>query len=142
MGNYLSYVNLFNRSVISDSPWGDLDMDVFTLHNRRNFPEILNLMGPSVRTFSIVRNPVDLFESLYSYFNLKHFYGVDLKGFVNILRENHTSHTMQKRRLDYIGRNQLAWDLGFDPILFDLSPHSEEITCHMSPHSEKNHQIR
>ena len=127
VGNYLSTVDLFNRSALSTAPWGKLEMDVFTLHNRWNFPEVVNLMGPSVRTFSIVRNPVDLFESLYSYSNLKNFYGVDLKGFVNILRENRTSETLQKRHLGYIGRNQLAWDFGFDPKHFDLPLNADEI---------------
>lgn len=84
-------------------------------------------MGPSVRTFSIVRNPIDLFESLFSYLNLKILYGVELKGFVRILQENRTSDTLQKRLFGQMGRNQLAWDLGFDPIHFDLPLDSDEI---------------
>jgi len=126
-GNYLSSVDLFNRSILFDLPWGKLDMDVFTLHNRWNFPEVVNLMGPSVRTFSIVRNPVDLFESSYSYYHLYKCYGVNLKGFVNILRENRTSEILQKRHGDKIGRNQLAWDMGFNPKHFDFPPDSDEI---------------
>jgi len=102
-------------------------MDVFTLHNRWNYKEVVDLMGQSVLTFSIVRNPVDLFESLYSYMNLQNSYGVDLKGFVRLLRENRTSDILLKRHNGYLGGNQLSWDFGLDPINYDLSPDSKEI---------------
>lgn len=149
-GHYLSTVKLFNRSIISGAAWDRLEMDVFTLHNRWNYAEVVNLMGPSVRTFSIVRHPVDLFESLYSYMDLKGFYGVDLKGFARLLRENRTRNMMRnnkERKFGYFGRNQLSWDLGIDPIVYDLPPESNQIQKLIAKLDQEfelvqNHQIR
>lgn len=107
-------------------------MDVFTLHNRWNYAEVVKLMGQSVRTFSIVRKPVDLFESLYSYMALNGTFGVDLKGFVRLLRENRTSDILQNRRAGYLGRNQLSWDFGFDPVVYDWPPDSKVIQRHIT----------
>ena len=126
-GAYLSILNLFNRNVTSDTPWAALAMDVFTLHNRWNYEEVIGLMGPSVRTFSIVRQPVDLFESLYSYTRLNVTYGVDMKGFVGILRDEKTSKIVHRRKAGYLGRNQLSWDLGMNPGIFDLPTDSDVI---------------
>lgn len=89
-------------------------------------------MGQSVRTFSIVRKPVDLFESLYSYMALNGTFGVDLKGFVRLLRENRTSDILQNRRAGYLGRNQLSWDFGFDPVVYDWPPDSKVIQRHIT----------
>ena len=103
-------MNIFNRNVTSDTPWAPLAMDVFTLHNRWNYQEVVALMGPSVRTFSIVRHPVDLFESLYSYTRLNATYGV-----------------VHRRKSGYLGRNQLSWDLGINPDQYDLPVDSDGI---------------
>ena len=120
-------MNLFNRNVTSDTPWAPLAMDVFTLHNRWNYQEVVALMGPSVRTFSIVRHPVDLFESLYSYTRLNTTYGVDMKGFVQILRQEKTSKVVHRRKSGYLGRNQLSWDLGINPDQYALPVDSDGI---------------
>ena len=84
-------------------------------------------MGPSVRTFSIVRHPVDLFESLYSYFQLNVTYGVNLKRFVRILRDQKSSKIARRGRAGFLGRNQLSWDLGIDPDIYDLPLDSDVI---------------
>ena len=120
-------MNLFNHNVTSDTPWASLEMDVFTLHNRWNYQEVVALMGPSVRTFSIVRHPVDLFESLYSYTRLNVTYGVNLKEFVQILRDQKSSKVVHRRKAGYLGRNQLSWDLGIDPDNYDLPLDSDVI---------------
>ena len=130
--NYLSRKDLFNRlTVTKGTPWGQLEMDVFTLHNRWNYVEVVGLMGRTVRTFTVVRQPVDLFESLYSYANLNKTFGLSLKEFVHTLR-NETAwrkqpdNVVHKRRSGLLGRNQLAWDLGIHPAYYD-NPHSEPI---------------
>jgi hypothetical protein len=84
-------------------------------------------MGPSVRTFSIVRHPVDLFESLYSYTRLNVTYGVNLKEFVHILRDDKSNKVVHRRKAGYLGRNQLSWDLGIDPDSYDLPLDSDFI---------------
>ena len=129
-GNYASKFNLFNRlNVTSDTPWGHLDMDVFTLHSRWNYNEVIGLMGPSVRTFSILRQPVDLFLSLFSYSKLHYNYKTDLKGLIKLFLENPRKipKILQKRSYGFVGRNQIAWDWGFDPKDFDRLTDSDFI---------------
>ena len=129
--NYLSRKDLFNRlTVTKGSPWAKLEMDVFTLHNRWNYDQVLSLMGRTVRTFSVVRQPVDLFESLYSYANLNKTFGLNLKDFVHYLRNNesiwkhHADSVVYQRRSGVLGRNQIAWDFGIPPTYFDMKPNS------------------
>lgn len=73
-GNYLSRTELFNRSSVLNTPWGGLPVDIFTLHNRWNRDQVMALMGPSTFAFSVVRDPVDQFESLYNYMGLRSTY--------------------------------------------------------------------
>ena len=43
--NYLSRKELFNRTTVTNTPWGKLKMDVFTLHNRWNHDEVMALIS-------------------------------------------------------------------------------------------------
>jgi len=130
--NYLSRGDLFNRKMVTKgTPWAKLEMDVFTLHNRWNHKEVMALMGPAARTFSVVRQPVDLFESLYAYFNLNQTFGLNLKNFVQYLRNESVwrgqpFNVVHRRQSGSFGRNQLAWDFGIDPLHYD-HPHSKSI---------------
>lgn len=77
-------------------------------------------MGPSVVTFTIVRNPVNQFESLYSYMNLDGYYGLDLKNFTQALRTKSNATDPNKRVIyGQFGRNQIAFDLGVNATNFD-----------------------
>ena len=128
--SYLSRENLFNRKIVTKgTPWAKLEMDVFTLHNRWNHKEVMELMGSTARTFSVVRQPVDLFESLYSYFNLNDTFELNLKEFVHYLRnesvwKGQPFNVVHRRQRGSFGRNQLAWDFGIDPLHYD-HPHSK-----------------
>lgn len=130
--NYLSRKELFNRvTVTKGTPWSKLEMDVFTLHNRWNYVEVVGLMGRTVRTFTVVRQPVDLFESLYSYANLNKTFGLSLKEFVSNLRNetawrSQPDNVVHMRRSGLLGRNQLAWDFGIPPPYYN-NPHSAPI---------------
>lgn len=81
-------------------------------------------MGPSTFTFSIIRDPVDQFESLYVYMGLNKFYGKDFANFVQALQSNTYNVTDVNRRAvgGLFGRNQIAFDLGLSPAEFDNEP--------------------
>ena len=121
-GNNLSWADLFNRSSVLGTKWGQLPVDVFTLHNRWNYEETMALMGPSVNTFTIVRNPVEHFESVYVYTGLEELYGVDLKNFTKGLQKNAADANLQKG-YGYFGRNLIAFDLGINISEADSEPH-------------------
>ena len=119
-GNYLSRTELFNRSSVLNTPWGGLPVDIFTLHNRWQRDQVMSLMGQPTFAFSVVRDPVDQFESLYNYMSLSAHYKTDLKGFVRMLRNNQTAINNKPRGgLGRFGRNQIAFDWGVSPQLFD-----------------------
>lgn len=118
--NYLSRTELFNRSAVLNTPWGNLPVDIFTLHNRWNLPEVEALMGSSTFTFSIVRNPVDQFESLYTYMQLNVTYGMKLPKYIEVLGKNQTIiDKLPRGGLGRFGRNQIAFDWGVSPSLYN-----------------------
>lgn len=121
-GNYLSSATLFNKSVFLDTPWNSLQFQVFTLHNRWNYDDLIALMGYSTKIFTIVRDPVDLFESMYSYAHLGGSYGnLSLKDFIRAISTNQTflKTTAKNRKAGRFGRNQISWDLGIEPSRYD-----------------------
>ena len=78
----------FNRTFLVDSSVkGDLLYDHF-IWNRE---EVVAQMGPNVTSFTILRNPYDMFESYYSYANLTIHLQMDYKRFIQLLRENDPS---------------------------------------------------
>jgi hypothetical protein len=112
VGNYLSMMGLFNHKSVTRTPWGKLDMHLFALHNRWNYPEVKRLMEPEATRFSIVRNPMDLFESLYGYMWMSRRFGISIHRFIQLIGQK-KQDKFTNRRIDNIyGRNQLAWDLG------------------------------
>ena len=95
-------------------------MDVFTLHNRWNYKEVIGLMGQTAKMFSVVRQPLDLFESLYTYTGLQSTYGVNMTDLARLLIAGKANKTvLQMRRAELFGRNQMAWDFGIDPVYYD-----------------------
>lgn len=139
-GNYLSNDTLFNRSAVFSAPWGGLDFDVFALHNRWNRDEVEALVGPAVPTMTILRHPVDQFESLYSYMNLTGYYNTSLQGFVEQLRLNKSYiEGLPRAKGGRFGRNQMAFDLGIDPKVSDVVP--ELMTQHVARLQKEFHLV-
>ena len=72
-------------------------------------------------TFGIVRDPVDVFLSMFHYRNeFRQFYGAkDIHEFVRMVQHNPRDSKLNKRWVNYIGRNQMSWDMGLSPDIFD-----------------------
>lgn len=118
-GNYLSKVGLFHHKIVRATPWGRLDFHTFTLHNRWNYKEVIRLMGNETKTFSVVRDPVDLFESMYGYMRMENTYHVGLRQFVQLVGNESAALLTNRRQSGQFGRNSMAWDWGIQPNLFD-----------------------
>ena len=83
-GNYLGRYVKYSRAMIANTPWDKvgLDYDIFCLHTIWNHQEVEDTLGPGKVTYiTIMRDPVELFESLWSYANLATYYNMDLESF-------------------------------------------------------------
>ena len=120
-GNYLSKTELFNHKSLANTKWKDLPFDIFSLHNRWNRKEVMKVLEDEVPTFTIVRDPVDVFVSMFHYQDkFKEFYGVkDIHEMVLKIQENPASPQLNQRWMKYVGRNQMAWDMGLSPDIYD-----------------------
>lgn len=117
-GNHITKTELLHHQVLQGTPWANLEMHLLALHARWNHAGVMRLLGPeSPRTFTILRDPVDLFESLYAYHRMNDTFGVDLKDFVQLIKDRSSSDDVRNQGI--FGRNQMAWDLGLDPSSFD-----------------------
>jgi len=91
--------------------------DIFNLHTQWNSSAVRYLLGPKAVTFTILRHPVDLFESLYAYANFQTILKLTLHEYIQMLNVSQSLH--QHRINQYLGLNQQLFDLGVPAM--DLS---------------------
>ena len=58
-----------------------LEYDIFALHSIWNKGEVERTLGPGTTYITILRDPVELFESLWVYAGLEKYYQIDLESF-------------------------------------------------------------
>jgi hypothetical protein len=75
----------------------------------------------TVPTFTVVRDAVDVFVSMFHFQEgLKEFYGVkDIHDLVNKISNISQEWNLSQRYDGIIGRNQMAWDMGLSPDIYD-----------------------
>ena len=64
-----------------------LPYHVFCLHTIWNRAEVAASLGPGATYLTILREPVELFESLWSYAGLASYYNMDLETFATSPKE-------------------------------------------------------
>ena len=71
---------VFSRQVLQGTPWeqAGMEYDIMALHTRYNGQEVTNLMGSHAKYVTMLRDPVDLFESAYEYYKMYRKYGMTL----------------------------------------------------------------
>lgn len=114
-----SKTELFNRSEMYRTPWSKLPMNMMSIHMRWNYNEIIALLGPETKTFTIIRDPADQFESLFSFMELNTAYGKNLKDLISSISNNSSAKYDGIRKDGFLGRNQMAYEMGLSPFLFD-----------------------
>ena len=69
-----------NRRNLGETPWDQagLEYDIMALHARYNREKIQAVMGDNAKYVTMLRDPVDLFESAYEYYRMYRKFGMTL----------------------------------------------------------------
>lgn len=116
-GNYLGRYTHFRRNMIGDTSWEQVGMDynIFCLHTIWDYSEVNTLLGKDTYYITIMRDPVDLFESLWGYSSMHTYYGMSLEDFALAPKEG----VLANRAFKNLGRNQMLWDSGLPARMMD-----------------------
>lgn len=117
VGNYIGRYVKYNRSMIGSTLWeqANLTYDIFALHTIWEQSEVERTLGENATYITIMRDPVDLFESLWNYANLGNFYKMDLESFALAPKTG----ILAQRAYRNLGRNQMLWDNGLSSRQMD-----------------------
>nr|XP_027224669.1 galactosylceramide sulfotransferase-like [Penaeus vannamei] len=105
-GNYFGGAVSFKADMLRLTPWYKLGVNIFAIHTKWDYEQVKSVMPNDTVYISIVREPTELFESLYTYVKFENFYKKTLEEFV--ASEDADGERYQK----YLWYNQMAWDFG------------------------------
>ncbi|XP_035232699.1 galactosylceramide sulfotransferase-like [Stegodyphus dumicola] len=111
-GNYLGHPAPFSRVMVV--PPRLPIYNILAHHTRLDYREIKSIMPHNTVFITIIRDPVQIFESSFAYYRLEKFYGSDLHKFIQLL-PNATKDFVNKRYKGKFGANQMFFDLGGNP---------------------------
>lgn len=97
----------FQSYMVNQGSWKDVAMDMFVFHSVWNYVEVKRLI-PEAKFVTILRDPVDSFESNYVYMGLERVFKMDINEFA----QKQAAEGVPRRPRAIIGKNQLLWDLG------------------------------
>lgn len=115
--NYVGNPQPFRNEFIGDDLRSiDNKYDIFTHHTRYNYSAIRSVMKNDSVYVTILRNPADLYESLFSYYGLSTVFNMSLES---VITDNTKMNVLRTRLGGRIGFNQMSWDFGLDEEHFD-----------------------
>lgn len=128
--NYFGHPPPFHRSMVylgnQEHGW---KYDILLHHTRLNASAIRPMVPKGTPFVTIMRRPVMLFESLYTYFNLDKSFGMNLTSFATSAAASLSTKKSPRRFGKNIdanfrffsryGRNQISFDLGLDSEDFE-----------------------
>ncbi|XP_069171309.1 galactosylceramide sulfotransferase [Procambarus clarkii] len=112
-GNYLGSPVPFKAAMIPRSlqtPDGKYNMMV--VHTRFNLEALSKVMREDALWVTIVREPLNAFESLWDFFELQKFYKMPLEKFA---RQPYSS-VARNRKLNVFGIHQMFFDMGYTTV--------------------------
>lgn len=117
VNNYVGNPAHFNTSM-ADSNYSTVDgqYDMF-VHHTRYSQAVKSVMRSGAVYTTILRNPVTLFQSIYTFYNLEKKYKTNLTEFITNYKPSLTKQI--KRYNNKLGLNQMSWDLGFNSKDFE-----------------------
>ncbi|XP_071549599.1 galactosylceramide sulfotransferase-like isoform X2 [Panulirus ornatus] len=117
-GNYFGGgLRPFHSGMLVASPWYKLGVNIMAIHTKWDHLEVERVMPRDTVYLTIVREPADLFESLYVYTNMEKVYNKTVEEYVLSVPAEAPRHHK------YIGYNQMVWDLGMP------EPHMNNLTA-------------
>lgn len=109
--NYLGHPQPFRRSLVPRPRDFGHSYNILTHHTRLDYEEIRALMPNDTFWVTILRNPIDLFESMFNYYKMDRFWKFKLEQLSFPDAEIPPQVTTQ-RYVGKIGWNQMLFDLG------------------------------
>ena len=97
----------FSASFVLDGPWKSLGFDIFAFHSIWNYAEMKKVLPDAVYV-TLLRDPIDAFESNYVYMGLEKAFKMNINEFA----AKRTLSDPPRRPNAIIGKDQLLWDLG------------------------------
>jgi hypothetical protein len=111
--NYLGHPLPFNRSIVPNPKIFKHEYNILTHHSRLDYSAMSSLMPNGTLFITIVRDPVELFESMFHYYRLDKLWNITFDIFsdesIKIPDKIYT-----QRYLGKIGINQMMFDLGMN----------------------------
>jgi len=116
-GNYLGRYVKYSKAMLANTVWDKvgLEYDLFALHTIWNKAEVERTLGPGAVYITILRDPVELFESLWVYAGFQKYYDIDLESFALAEKDG----KLAQRAYRNLGRNQMLWDAGLEASQMD-----------------------
>ena len=103
----------FNSSWLDNVPWYNMTQEqgynILALHTQWQQEEVEKVLGEGAKYVTILRDPVEQFESLYNYVHFEKTFQMDLEQFIS---DYIAAGKDIPRVKGYLGRNQQLWDLG------------------------------
>lgn len=117
VANYVGNPEPFSPKFIGfDLRTVDNKYDIFTHHTRFNYDQVLSVMRDNATFVTIIRNPADLYESLFSFYNFDEVFNVSLQ---KLLNDTNEMAKIDRRYYGKIGFNQMSWDMGLHEKYFN-----------------------
>jgi len=109
-GNYLGRDRKYQRFMIGNTPWerAGLEYNIFCLHTIWNQDEVNKTLGEGAVYITMLRDPIDVFESLWNYAAMHTFYHMSLEKFARSPKKG----LLSQRAFGILGRNQMLHDMG------------------------------
>ncbi|XP_076326120.1 galactosylceramide sulfotransferase-like [Tachypleus tridentatus] len=116
--NYLGHPLPFHHTMVPDLFKYNRTYNILAHHTRFNETEVKKVMSQDSVYVTVVRDPLELFTSLYSYYELDKIYRLKLENLHRVSLKTFEYQLTFKRLFGKLGLNQMLFDLGFSPKYF------------------------
>ncbi|XP_076033026.1 galactosylceramide sulfotransferase-like [Oratosquilla oratoria] len=121
--NYFGGPVAFHASMVKDTQWDGFGYNIFATHTKWNHEQVAAIMPKDTIYISIVRDPVELFESLFNYAKLSKVTRLSLEQYMVRVNKRFP------RQSGFLGINQMAWDFGLPKSMMENVTAARELVA-------------